>query len=467
MLRRSLQFQLHHSARRRQQRAASARFRRHRSATQEDLRHLLSRLQMHAQTPAPGHLGLNGQVEVAVLQLHLQLCLLPVGLVQDLLPAGLSGVDLQSQARPIHVLHPLWHLVGEDQHGARADPHGLTLPGLSGRDGLGPLSDAAVPAVLPMPRGDPHLATGDVAAAVPDRCHEDVLQEDVLLVGGTLRVLGPEEIPARHQGKSRLGGLLTSGEQHGQHLVPHAQVGGDHLERVVVIAPGPVVRAMEPQDGAEDAVGRPAHQIPGALATVAPAVRVHEGFQPVQACVHHGLRGRLEVHPVARPPHGEAVLRGVLCSLLGIHAGLPVRLSELGQSHRPAVEGVPGLVPDVAVVVLHRAVINVGAPGGIVQTLPHAIRRGLVHEGRRDGKLPVVVKPPVGHALGHPLAEPLPSELGLLGGGLQTPRVAAGHWVGVVVEVGPQPPGTEVLEPLREVGKESGVRMVIVPVLIV
>ena len=52
------------------------------------------------------------------------------------------------------------------------------------------------------------------------------------------------------------------------------------------------------------------------------------------------------------------------------------------------------LPPDVAVVVLHRAVINVGAPGGIVQTLPHAIRRGLVHEGRRDGKLPVVVKPP-------------------------------------------------------------------------
>eukprot|EP00964_Phaeocystis_antarctica_P117006 scaffold80862_cov64-Phaeocystis_antarctica.AAC.6 len=198
----------------------------------------------------------------------------------------------------------------------------------------------------------------------------------------------------------------TSGVPSAVACCPAAMSEGSSLS----VGPRAVVCTVEAQDGAKRAVRRPAQQVPRrAAAVVAAAVRVHEGLEAVHACIHHGLDARLQTDAVASPPHRVAVLSGRLGRALVGHAGPPIGQPKLGERHRPNLVRAVGRGAR-AVDGGHHRVVDVRAPGGVVQPLPHA--RGVrgVDEGRRDREGPVVVEPPEGEPRLEPLCEAVEAE---------------------------------------------------------
>mmetsp|Transcript_79764 Transcript_79764/g.247387 ORF Transcript_79764/g.247387 Transcript_79764/m.247387 type:complete len:509 (+) Transcript_79764:252-1778(+) len=416
---------------------------------------------------------LKGQPHAAAaVRLHAQVCMHRCAAFEEAAPRGSPPCrfreGLEGERGPVLLLHPQSRGVREHEEAATPVPHGLPLEGLLRRDPLRPGDHGAVPCVLPIAGRNPDLPARHIEEEVEDGRNEHLAQEDVLpLRGAGWRELRPQEVAPRREREARERGLVSGGDERRQHLVAHVEVGlEDGLHRRPV-SPWPVVRAVQAEHRAKGAMRDPPEEAARARARVAAAVRVDKRLQVVQARVHHRLHACLQVHAVARPPDRVAVLPGALLVALRVHPGPPIRLPELRERHGPAVEGVAGRIADDLVELRDRAEVDMGAPRGVVQAEPSAVRLRGVDKGRGDGEAPVVVEPPKGQAACHPLAEALPTEVRLLRGGLETAGAPAGDWEGVVVEVCAEAVSLQEAKPLREVGEEVCVGVAIVPVHLV
>ena len=93
---------------------------------------------------------------------------------------------------------------------------------------------------------------------------------------------------------------------------PEVQIIADDVLGVVVVAPRLVRIAVITKDGAKGAVARPSQKVAAAATVVAAAIAVQVCLHVVHASIHHALQTALQGHTVACPPHGIAVVRGVL-----------------------------------------------------------------------------------------------------------------------------------------------------------
>mmetsp|Transcript_8925 Transcript_8925/g.20508 ORF Transcript_8925/g.20508 Transcript_8925/m.20508 type:complete len:606 (-) Transcript_8925:456-2273(-) len=371
---------------------------------------------------------------------------------------------LQHKRGPVQVVDAQRGGVHGHKHAAAPVPHRLLLVGLRGGDGLGAGDHAAVPDVLPVARRDPHLSRRHVLAGIKDGGDKRVVEEEVLLVAASFRVLRIEQVQPRDEWKRGHSRCLPGRDQRRDQRVPELEVEPNDNFDLCRVAPGAVVAPMEAKNGPKHAVSSPPQEVAASVRPVVPtAVRVHKWLQVVDTAVDHALNTGLEGDPISGPPNRVSVL----CRALGVqhwaHAGFPVRLVELGQSDGARKVGRPRIL----VVPLHRGEVQVAAPGCIVHAVPvaacvrhvPAVNRRAVR--RRNREAPVAVEPPEGQALGEPRRKPVPTECDLLGSGL----VVDGE--GVVVEVRAQVVLGKVVEPLCEVREQRGVRVVVEPVLLV
>mmetsp|Transcript_13019 Transcript_13019/g.36773 ORF Transcript_13019/g.36773 Transcript_13019/m.36773 type:complete len:214 (+) Transcript_13019:1265-1906(+) len=196
-----------------------------------------------------------------------------------------------------------------------------------------------------------------------------------------------------------------------------------------------MVLAVVAQDRAEGAVCRPSQQVSSRATLVPAAVGVDKGLEVVDARVDHGFDARLQVHVVARPPDGVAVLRGALggpVGALGARAWPRVVPRKLGQRDAAAVVGPSA--PQHPVEPVHDGEVDVRPPGRVAEPQPVAGRARLVHRRGGDRDSPVDVEPPEVEPAGHPGGQALPAKGHLFGGSLQAPRAPACDREGVVVE---------------------------------